>query len=247
MAWQTPKTNWGPPDGVRDTDLNRIEGNILELYKSGAVATDATVYVSASGSDATGTGTSAAPFQTITAALASIAKHLNGKNVTLSIASGTYLENVLVKGFTGVLNIVTTGGPVTLRILTVDGCVVNHSGTQLNARDGIVIKNGGVFYGTAIIYVAGGPVGISVHTGSTFIVLQTVTVSNTISFGVEAYAHGRIYVATLGGTGNAGTAISATSGGVVCYGSRSIVATTQQMTNTGGKIYTGAQTSVPNY
>lgn len=32
MAWQTPKTDWGAPDGVRNTDLNRIEGNAQYLY-----------------------------------------------------------------------------------------------------------------------------------------------------------------------------------------------------------------------
>lgn len=28
MAWQTPKTDWTPADGVADADLNRIEGNL---------------------------------------------------------------------------------------------------------------------------------------------------------------------------------------------------------------------------
>jgi hypothetical protein len=32
MAWQTPKTNWAGPDGVRNTDFNRIEGNAQHLY-----------------------------------------------------------------------------------------------------------------------------------------------------------------------------------------------------------------------
>ena len=36
MAWQTPKTNWSSADGVRDTDMNRIEGNALELKNTKA-------------------------------------------------------------------------------------------------------------------------------------------------------------------------------------------------------------------
>lgn len=36
MAWQTPKTDWSSADGVRDTDMNRIEGNALELYNTKA-------------------------------------------------------------------------------------------------------------------------------------------------------------------------------------------------------------------
>ena len=30
MAWQVPKTDWAAADGVRDTDMNRIEENILK-------------------------------------------------------------------------------------------------------------------------------------------------------------------------------------------------------------------------
>ena len=36
MAWQTPKTDWSSADGVRDTDMNRIEGNALELKNTKA-------------------------------------------------------------------------------------------------------------------------------------------------------------------------------------------------------------------
>lgn len=39
MAWQTPKTNWSSADGVRDTDMNRIEGNTLELKNTKAELT----------------------------------------------------------------------------------------------------------------------------------------------------------------------------------------------------------------
>lgn len=31
MAWINPKTNWIPADGISNTDLNRIEGNTLDL------------------------------------------------------------------------------------------------------------------------------------------------------------------------------------------------------------------------
>lgn len=42
MAWLTPKTDWSGADGVRNTDLNRIEGNILDL-NSRSVNTDANI------------------------------------------------------------------------------------------------------------------------------------------------------------------------------------------------------------
>lgn len=42
MAWQTPKTDWAAADGVRDTDMNRIESNISELNSVKATVTDMT-------------------------------------------------------------------------------------------------------------------------------------------------------------------------------------------------------------
>lgn len=38
MAWTNPKTNWTSVDGVTSTDMNRIEGNALELYNTGVTA-----------------------------------------------------------------------------------------------------------------------------------------------------------------------------------------------------------------
>ena len=40
MAFTTPKTNWTPADGVRYTDLNRIEGNALHLNENKAELSD---------------------------------------------------------------------------------------------------------------------------------------------------------------------------------------------------------------
>lgn len=40
MSWQTPKVDWTRADGVRDTDLNRIEGNSQYLYENKAELTD---------------------------------------------------------------------------------------------------------------------------------------------------------------------------------------------------------------
>ena len=37
MAWQTPKTNWNDKDAVKPSDMNRIEGNILELKKAATI------------------------------------------------------------------------------------------------------------------------------------------------------------------------------------------------------------------
>lgn len=34
MAWIAPKTDWAASDGVTNADMNRIEGNILDVYNS---------------------------------------------------------------------------------------------------------------------------------------------------------------------------------------------------------------------
>jgi hypothetical protein len=44
MAWMVPKTNWTPVEGVADVDLNRIEGNTLDLKNT---KLDSTSYTSA--------------------------------------------------------------------------------------------------------------------------------------------------------------------------------------------------------
>ena len=60
MAWQTPKTDWKAEDGVRNTDLSRIESNTLALYNE-TVRESKIIYVSKSCNDYTGTGTSSQP------------------------------------------------------------------------------------------------------------------------------------------------------------------------------------------
>lgn len=244
MAWQTPKTDWAPPDGVRNTDINRIEGNILELYNTGMVHADNTVYVASTGSDTSGKGTSVSPYATITKALSTIPRNITDKNVTISIAAGTYLDNVVIKGFTGTLNIVTTG-LATIRSLTIDGCNVTHSGSQLNVQAGIVLTNGASFTGSAILYIGVATTGVSVQSGSSFAVFNTITISNA-TIAAEVYGNARAYFAILAGTGNS-SGLVVTNGGIATYGSMSLAATTQRTTNTGGRIYSGAQTSVPNY
>ena len=247
MAWQSPKTNWGASDGVRDSDLNRIEGNILELHNLVGLHSEVYLYVNASsGNDTTGTGTAAAPFATLSRALQSINRNIGDEVVTINII-GSFLDNVTIRGFTAPI-IINATGLTSLLTLTIDGCTVLYTGSQLNVSRGIVLKHGALFYSTSITYVGGSnSYGIDVQTGSTFIVLQTVTISNSTSVGLEVSTHGRAYVSTLAGTGNAAVGFRASSGGVICYGSTSIAATTQSVTNTGGRIYAGAQTSVPNY
>lgn len=246
MAWQTPKTNWLSADGVRDTDMNRIEGNALHLYNEAMVRAELTIYVSTTGNDNTGDGTASRPYATVTKALNSIPKNLNGNVVEINIGAGTYSENAVIRGFNGVLQLYASG-VVTIQSVVVEGCRIYQYGTQVSFPGGLTVDHGASWVGQSTLYSSGASLsGVIVKNGSTFVQYNTVTISNKTSAAVDVSSGGRLYASTIAGSGNS-IGMRADSGGTLCYGSASIAATTQRFTNTGGRIYSGAQTSVPNY
>lgn len=246
MAWQTPKTDWTGADGVRYSDMNRIEGNILDLYNKSMLRADLTLYVDPSGNDTTGNGSSASPFATFMRALAAIPKNFNNAVVTIDVGAGEYAEDIVIRDFSGVLNIYSAG-IVRFQSLTVERCSIYQYGFQTNFTNGISLNYGATYTGQSMMYVSGTrSIGVSVRNGSTFVLYNTVTISNTTSAAIEVSGGSRAYVSTLAGTNN-NTAIRADTGSIASYGTINITATTRHFTNTGGRIYTGAQTSVPNY
>lgn len=240
MAWQTPKTNWTGVDGVRDTDFNRIEGNILELYNTYKVHNDITLYVNAStGNDTGGTGTDASPFKTISAALATLPSNLGSKTVGLNIAAGTYEDDVVLRGFNGVLKLYSAG-VVNIRSMRVEGCCVYQYGSQTNFKRGIALDYGASYTGQSIMYVSeANSIGISVRNGSRFVLYNTATISNTTSAAIEASGSSMIYISIVAGNSNT-VGIRSDTGSVVGYGTINMTATTQRISNTGGRIYTGS-------
>ena len=62
---------------------------------------DITLYVSPTGSDATGDGSSTKSFRTVTYALSQIPKDLGGFTATVNVADGTYNAAVYISGYTG--------------------------------------------------------------------------------------------------------------------------------------------------
>lgn len=241
MAWQTPKTDWTGSDGVRSTDLNRMEGNILELYKD--TAREAiVVYVSTAGNDTTGNGTSVSPYRTITKAVESIPNNFGRNTVEINIAAGTYEEDVVLRGFDGVLKWYSNG-VVNVRSLLVEGCSVYQYGSQTNFKRGIVIDYGASYIGQSIMYVSeAGYSGVVVRNGSRFVLYNTATVSNTTSAAIEVSGSSMLYISIVAGNNNA-VGIRADTGSVAGYGSINMTATTQRISNTGGRIYTGSSLS----
>lgn len=257
MAWQTPKTNWSSADGVRDTDFNRIEGNILELYDASGLKTNKTVYVHpTTGNDETGAGTSASPYATIAKALSVLPRNTESYDAFISLGSGIYNENVTIKGFTG--KVVLTGassGQVTVNSLTVDGCVCMVNSITLKAQSSgtaITVTNCGALLCTsgnlAAHNTSTGTICVNVSNGSTLLVANTLTCTGVGGgTGLSCNACSRAHVYTLAGN-NKANGMEAGNGSILSYVVASMtVSGTLSLTFTGGRIYSGAQTSVPVY
>lgn len=74
-------------------------GKILTFLKNiKPLEADMTVYVATTGSDTTGDGSVTAPYKTITYAISKVPNDLGGHVATISIADGTYDEDVVITG-----------------------------------------------------------------------------------------------------------------------------------------------------
>lgn len=256
MAWQTPKTNWSAADGVRDSDFNRIEGNILELYNKQELRAATTFYVNAiSGDDTTGTGSVSAPFKTIMKAVNSLPKHLGGYNASISIASGTYEETVNINGFAGKLMLTgVSNASVNIYKLVVDSCVVIINSIVINAEANdapIDVENGGTLICTAQNLKANntttGTSGVKVGNASSLFIANTLTVGGMGGGAAVLCTQGSVaHIHTLAGS-NKASGLEASNGGKISFVLNSFNATSAAVTYTGGRIYSASQASIPNY
>ena len=246
MAWQTPKTNWTSSDGVRDSDFNRIEGNALELYNSMALRNSVTVYVSTSGNDSTGIGTSSAPFRTIARALSAIPKNLDGKAATINIAAGTYQESVVIANYTGVIAITGAyGAVVTINSLTVDACSVYYSSISLRViATGVKVTNNAMLMGNSSITVNESATGILVDRGSRCIINAAVNVSYASAAAIHVNNCSNMYVLQLT-VSDSLIVVQVEQGSTFAYGNTNLtVNSITFVTRSGGRINTGAQLNI---
>lgn len=219
-----------------------------------------TVYVNGNtGSDSTGDGTSTLPFATIQAAVDALPKYMNGYVATVDIADGTYEERVNVDGFTGgrlVLGV--AGRAVTIRALTVRYSTmvwlnIPNITYSSSFPDTLIYITAGsvVFIGNSLTINCNGssPTGIGVERGSVLITPAgvTITVNGSTIMGIYATTGAKIVLNQIAGSNNTGAAIAVEHGSTVSYATRTISATTANLTSTGGRIYSGGQSSIPNY
>lgn len=210
MAWQTPKTNWTGTDGVRFGDLNRIEGNIAELLTrvvaNGGLDVNTTLYVSKSGSDTGGTGTSSQPFLTISKAVSFLPKNLNGRVCIINVAAGTYSESVALHDFHGGAIVIngTAGNSVTISGLTVENCSVLISDINLTVgSSGIFVGPKGMLYtGSSNITVTGAANAITLRYGAVLEITTLLTINNATEVGILAQYGATASVARVAGSGN---------------------------------------------
>lgn len=248
MAWQTPKVDWSREDGVRDDDLNRMEGNIAHLkgitdmLDPNILTRDITIYVSPSGNDNTGTGATDAPYRTITKALAAAPKNLSGRSVTISIAQGSYSENVTIEGFDAPVNLTgSIGASITISGLRVSGCVCSVGSISLISTGSVFVTNGAKLIGDFDLTLRG--YSLTVNYGGA-VTMNNLVATNVTGYVIEANRGGTLFASSMSGSGNA-SGIRSQSGASVAYGTNYMtVSGTQFTTATGGRIYSGSQQSL---
>ncbi len=87
------------------SDSMKLHGRWLLGNVTGA---DKTIYVSPAGNNLTGDGTSEKPFQTITKAINTLSRVID-HTITIQLADGIYVENIIIDGFLGRGKIIIKG------------------------------------------------------------------------------------------------------------------------------------------
>lgn len=226
-----------------------------QIFASRALQSDVTLYVSPSGSDSTGDGTSGKPYKTITKAINAIPKNMNGFNATIDVGAGTYNEQVAIISYSAGMFIVSLNGAVTINTLYIARAavllyggytltssriaVVEGGNMHTSAGADVVINNGTDYYGANI--------GLVVDVYSVVALSGNTTINNTTGKAVVCSNNSQVYIYNLSGANNTGTGLRAANGGKIAYSSKNIAASTAAESLSGGRIYSSAQTSIPNY
>ena len=228
--------------------LDGIASFVSELESIGHIEGNTTIYVNASGNDASGDGTESKPFKTIQHAINSLPKNLENKEVVIDIASGTYSENIEVAGFYGGTLRFNLGAVAAKSfVLYETDVIINGTSLTLNASGnvyGFRCHRGANATFQCPLTVNGSTNGVFVSYGSRFS-CRNVTINSCTNAVVCNFA-AHLYIGTLSGSkNNNGVSVSA---GIASFESVDPeMASTLYIAATGGRIYTGAQASVPSY
>lgn len=228
--------------------VSGIDAFVSELETIEHIEGNTTIFVSKTGNDASGDGTEANPYGTIQHAINSIPKKLDGKTITINVASGTYSENIEVAGFSGgTLRFELGAVSVKSFVLYETNIIINGESLTLNASGNIYgfrCHRGANAIFQCPLTVNGSTNGIFVSYGSRFS-CRNVDV-NSCTHAVVCNFASYLYIGALTGSKN-NNGVSVAAGIASIESVASSMASTLYITTTGGRIYTGSQASVPSY
>jgi len=231
---------------TRASQVERASGaNLEDELAMAYLLGNKTLYVATTGNDTTGTGTVGKPYATINKALSVIPKNLNGYDVTITVANGTYNGDISIVGFHGGIIKFLRSDVATI---VINGTIRNIGSSQIyfnNASGSTFTVNktgsGGIYGkdnsytrftgGTYIVNVTGN--GVSANEKSRIVFEGSAQVNNA---NVAVYVSGgsEIKMASLSGTGNNNGLI--VDQGVITYGTNTLSATTPTQKLNGGII-----------
>lgn len=235
------------------TPLNKA----LLDQKAYILTEDTVVYVSPTGSDADGDGSSVAPFASIQKALDALPKLLGGYMATINVANGTYEERIVVEGFSGgKLVIGEPGRAVVLRgINVVNSNQVTFNIPNVTWASGFIgnifqVSNNSsvVLASNMVVNCAGSSeIGVAVlHGGELLSNDATIEVSKCAKPAIRVAYGSRAALGVIAGTNNTDAGLMAESGAVLSYTTSTLTSTKGDMATTGGCILTGNGVPVPN-
>ena len=262
MAYSA-KTDWKINDVVQPEDMNRIEAGVSALdtgkadtslsnvtesdfsTKAKASGIDIPIksnyrcYVSTSGNDTTGQGTSLRPYKTIQKAIDSLPdSNPKGVNYTIEIGAGTH------EGFT-----LNTSKKIFLD--TSAGCTIGqvmlYRGS-VQFSDDVTLTDTIYVYGEAVLRMTTATInktgsmftGIICQEGGVLVVQENITLSG-FSIGLNCL-RGQAFIAKM--TMSAGNIGINCECGQVYVDEESISATTKYSVKGGGRIFAGSQTII---
>lgn len=193
-------------------DQPTVEGTPINKALFDSIAADigvtanTTVFVSKSGSDTLGNGSSSNPYLTIMKAVNSLPKNLNGKTVIINVGAGTYAETVTIEHFFGGSITINgnVGAGVTITGLTLQNCAVLIDAISLTVGSGgiFVGARGMLYSASSNITVTGAANGVILRYGALMEITTTLTINNATNRAMQVQYASMASIATLAGTGN---------------------------------------------
>lgn len=240
---------------VAGTPLNAA--NLNAMQKNAGLDANMTVYVAVSGSNSTGNGSSTAPYQTITKALSVIPKQLNGYVATINVSAGTYNENVSVEKFSGGYVVIsgTRDANVEINYLLVDHCVLSIENISVTVAKhysniGLYLLGGKLYIANNLTIATTGSQGIYMNRSSFLYVGGILTVNGASASpiaGIIVVQSSVLHATEIAGGNNVNVGITSGDGAQVSFRVNRMTPTIAYVTSNGGRIFSGSQTSIPNY